>query len=618
MDGSNNVNSPNLETNICYFRIDGIVCFACVSILEGVAKGIPGVCDARVNYLTECLQVTADSQFDAGTLVEAVENRGYKATAVDEKESSKNSNPNEMRRTRYILLVTFILSVVLWWSDLLRWSPYVQLTLATVIQVIAARLFYIDAFHAVAAGTANMSVLVAIGTLTAYVFSTISMFFGIGELFFPSSGTVVVFVLIGKYLERSAKISSSESIRNLVNSCPDEAVLLKEGGAVKIPAGDVRQGDRIRIPRNSVVTTDGTIVVGETLIDESVLTGESALVKKTADSKIFCGTINHTSDVEIIADCDYADNVYARMVAAIVRCLTGERAAIQRTADRLCARFVPAVLILAALTFLAWFFLFGPGDLYASVIHTVSVLIVACPCAMGIATPLAVSIGIGVLARSGIIVKNPAALESLANADTIVFDKTGTLTLGPDDALREGSPVTAEALKKLGLSLVLLSGDSEEKTRRAAESCAIVRWHAGLTPEDKAEIVRQLQVSHTVAMVGDGMNDLLSILSANVGIVIGRAAELNLENADIVLAQNKITHLLKTVYISRIMLKNIKISLFWALIYNIVGLGLSVGGIVTPIIASIAMSLSSLCVVLNARRLENKGQKITIDKILKS
>jgi Cu+-exporting ATPase len=618
LDDSNTAVSADQETSICYFRIDGIVCFACVGILEGVAKGVPGVCDARVNYLTECLQVTTDSRFDAAALIAAVESRGYRATAVAEKESSRNSRPDEMRRTRQILLVTFILSVVLWWCDLLNLSPYIQLTLATAIQVIAARIFYIDAFHAVAAGTANMSVLVAIGTLTAYVFSIISMIFGIGQLFFPSSGTVVVFVLIGKYLERSAKIASSESIRDLVGSCPDEAVLLKNGDAVKIPVGDVRQNDRIRIPRNSVVATDGTIVTGETLIDESVLTGESALVKKTAGSKIFCGTINHNNDVEIVADCDYADNVYARMIAAIVRCLTGERAAIQRTADRLCARFVPVVLILAALTFLAWYFLFKPGDFYASVICTISVLIVACPCAMGIATPLSVSIGIGVLGRSGIVVKNPAALEALAKADTMVFDKTGTLTLGPDDTLREGSPVTVEALKKLGFNLVLLSGDSEEKTRRAAEACAIERWHAGLQPEDKAAIVRQLQESHTVAMVGDGINDLLSILSANVGIVIGRAAELNLENADIVLAQNKIAHLLKTVYISRVVLKNIKVSLFWALIYNIVGLGLAVGGIVTPIIASIAMSLSSLCVVLNARRMGIKGQRITIEKILQS
>jgi cation transport ATPase len=615
------VNSTGSQADTHYYKIEGIVCYACVGILEGIAKGVPGVSDARVNYLSECLQVTTDSRlddgrFDNGALLAAIGGGGYRAAAVSEKETNQ-TKPEDMRKARVILLTAFVLSVALELCARFRWSPYFQLAFATVIQVIAGRQFYKEAYHALAAGTANMSVLVMIGTLTAYLFSLISMISGVGELFFQSSGTVVVFVLIGKYLERSAKISSLETIRNLTGSCPDEAILLTEGAARIIPAGDVRRGDRIRIQRNSIVSTDGTVAAGSTFVDESPLTGESAAVRKTKGDKVYCGTINHSSDVEIIADGDYADNVYAHMIGAIVRCLTGERPAIPRTTDRLCARFVPAVLAVAAVTLLAWYGYLQPGDIYTAVIRAVSVLIIACPCAMGIATPLAVTVGIGILGKSGIVVKNPAALETLAKADTVVFDKTGTLTFGPEDSLRDGTPITVDTLKKIGFQLLVLSGDTEEKTGRAAESAGINRWHASLTPEDKAGIIRGLQDSHTVVMVGDGVNDLLSVVSADVGVAISRAAELNIENADIILARNKITHLLKAVYISRIMLKNIRFSLFWALIYNIAGIALAVAGLINPVFAGIAMSLSSLCVVLNARQLEKKGQKITFDQILK-
>ncbi len=621
MATANTASSTPSRTETLWFHVEGIVCYACVNIIESAVKAIPGVESASVSYIGESLRVQGGAGADlgalSGTVISELERRGYRAGLSSEKEAVK-TDYGDMGRMRTRIIASFFLSVLLVSDYFLDINPWLLFAAATVIQIIAGRQFYREAFYAVSTGSANMSVLVSIGTLSAYVYSTVSVIRGAGEIFYEATGTVLVLVMIGKYLERSARLSSSESVKKLMDFGAAEATLLTEAGEVRVSAESVRRGDRFLVRRGDFIPADGLVVSGKSRADESGLSGESRPVKKEPGDRIYASTINMDGKIEAIADCDYRDGVYARMLRALLNSVNGEKAKIQRLADRVCARFIPAVLMIALATLFLWYGYLAPGDFTRALKNCVAVLIVACPCAMGIATPLAVTITVGALGKSGIFVRNPAALETLAKVDAVVFDKTGTLTLGPEDRLRAGAPKTVETLGKMGIKTLLLSGDERERVEKAAAGAGIGDFRYGLLPEEKAEIIAGLRKEHSVAMVGDGANDALSLASADAGIALGRAAEISLESADVVITQNRITHVLKALYAGRVMTANIRRSLFWALIYNVAGLLLAASGVISPIIAGTAMSLSSFSVVMNARSLERKFEKLTFDKIVAS
>ncbi len=602
------------KTEILYFRIRGMVCYSCVGILESVARKCEGVSEANVNFLSEMLVLTADESFREAQLVEEAEKRGYKLTKAGSRQP-KLVAKDDLKTDRTRILVSFLLSVSLWTCVLLHASVWLQLTIATAIQVISGGQFYRDAYRAVLSRSPNMSLLVAIGSVSTYLFSLFSALIGEGQTFFEATGTVLVFLLIGKYLERSAKISSSRTVESLLDVLQTTAVRIQDGERETISVAEVQPGDRILVPGNCIIPIDGTIVSGSTEVDESNLTGESRPVPKTVGDHILCGTVNYNHVLEVTADCAHGDCLYARMITAMLRGMEGKRMRIQRLTDRICALFIPAVLGIAVVSLCVWYAAIRPGDLYAAVSSSVSVLVVACPCALGIAVPLAVTEAVGVLGKSGIIVKNPAALETLSQADIVAFDKTGTLTHGRDDAVREGAPVTVATLRKMGIGAVVLSGDEPERVDAVADECGIAERHAGLKPEEKSELLKALQREHKVVMVGDGVNDLLTLITADVGIAIGYAAEMNLESADIVLTRNRITHLLKAIYISRLMMKNVRRSLMWVGFYNVLAISLAVSGILTPVLSGIAMSISSMIVVFNAGKLKKDCEVITFDKI---
>jgi cation transport ATPase len=614
-----------LTTESFFYHVDGIVCYACVNIIESAAKSVPGVQKASVSYIGESLKLDVLPETDLDAVISALGRRGYKVKAISEKEALK-TDYNEMKHMRVRIIVSFFLSLLVVSNPFYSVNPWIQFIAATIIQVVSGRLFYRDALYAVSSGSSNMSVLVSIGALAAYVYSTVSVFNGSGKIFYESSGTVLVLVMIGKYLERSARISSADSVRNLMESRPSEATLLTPDGEKTVRADSVKKGDRIVIKRGEFIPADGIVIEGHSAADESGLTGESRPIKKEPGDRVFGSTINVLGRLVVSADCDFQDNVYSRMLRALMNSVSGEKAEIQRLADRVVAKFIPAVLGIAVLSLILWYGFLDPGNFTRALINCVAVLIVACPCAMGIATPLAVTMAVGELGKSGVFVKNPAALELLAKTDIVVFDKTGTLTIGPEDRLRSGAPKTVETLNKMGIRVLLLSGDREDRTKRAADAAGIAEYRFGLLPEDKAALIAELrngkdkdkEKAHIVTMVGDGINDALSISSADVGIAVGKAAEVSLESADAVVTQNRITHVLKAVYAGRVMMKNIKRSMFWALIYNSAGLVLAACGIISPVIAGAAMSLSSLSVVLNARSLEKKFRKITFEKIAQS
>lgn len=601
-----------------WLHVDGIVCYACVGVIESLAEGVAGVTEASASYVSESLRLKTDSDEAVEEVVRILEKHGYRARRTGEKEALQ-SDGDELKRLRRRIVVSFFLSLLLVPYPFLHVPPYVQLAAATLVQLIAGRMFYRDAYYAVSAGTANMSVLVSVGALSAYVFSTVSVLRGSGAVFYEASGTVLVLVMLGKYLERSARVSSAGEIRKLLETGPVQATLLTEAGERVVPAEEVRAGDVFLVHRGGVFPADGVVISGASRADESALTGENRPAPKAAGDRVLATTINMEDKLTVRADRDYADSVFSSMRRALLSGVSGQKAGIQRLADRVCARFLPAVLGLALLTLCLCYGSWAPGDLAAAVTRAAAVLIVACPCAMGIATPLAMTTAVGRLGGSGIFVKSPAAVERLAKTDAVVFDKTGTLTVteGEGERLREGARKTVETLQAMGIELWLLTGDRREAALKAAAAAGIPEERVlfELLPEEKNEKVRELQRSHTVCMVGDGVNDALSLQTADVGIAVGRAAEVSVECADLVITQNRITHLLKALYIGRVTLRNIRRSLFWALIYNVIGLGLCVAGVMTPVYAGAAMSLSSLSVVLNARSLDEQCRALTFEKI---
>lgn len=619
MVSGSTASSMNTPIETVWLHVDGIVCYACVGLIESLASGVPGVCAAAASYVSEGIRLECSDPEAPDAVCRVLASHGYPARKTGLREAMETDR-QELRRLRLRILISFALSIFLVPYPFLKLPPFLLLALATAVQVIAGRSFYREALTALAAHSANMSVLVSIGTLAAYLYSAVSVLRGSGELFFEASGTVLVLVMLGKYLERSARVSSGETIRALLHSGPGQANLLTDAGETQIPAARLRAGDRFVVHRGEWFPTDGIVLSGVSRADESSLTGESGPVSKAKGDRVLGGTVNLDDRLTLQAERDHDDSVFASMCRALLQGVSGEKARVQKLADRVCSRFIPAVLLIALATLLLWYGFLAPGDLATALIRSVGVLIVACPCAMGIAAPLAMTTAIGALGRSGIFVKSPSAIEKLAETDLVVLDKTGTLTVpaeGGGERLRAGAKPTIETLQAMGIEVWLLTGDRQDAALRIAAEAGIpaARVRSALLPEDKLALLRQLQQSHTVCMAGDGINDALSLQQADVGIAIGRAAELTVACADLVVTRNRITHLLKALYAGRVTLRNIRRSLFWAVIYNVIGIALCAAGIVTPVIAGAAMSLSSLSVVLNARALEGRFQKMSFAKI---
>lgn len=618
----NTANWMNTETETVWLHVEGIVCYACVGLIESLAADVPGVVSAVASYVSEGLKLectAAEAPEVVEEVIRVLAAHGYAARKTGVREAL-HTDQKELKRLRMRILISFILSVFLIPYPFLHLPPWLLLVIATAVQIIGGRIFYREALSAIAANSANMSVLVTIGTLTAYLYSAISVLRGSGELFFEASGTVLVLVMLGKYLERSARASSADGIREFLNSNPGQANLLTESGETQVPAEQLKAGDLFAVHRGEWIPTDGVVLEGSSSVDEASLTGESSLAPKRKGDLVYGGTVNAEDRLTLRAERDYGDSVFSSMCRALLQGVSGEKAEVQKLADRFCSHFIPAVLLIALATLLLWYGFLAPGELAAAMIRAASVLIVSCPCAMGIAAPLAMTTAVGALGRSGIFVKSPAAIEKLAKTDLLLLDKTGTLTVPAEsggERLREGAKRTVETLHAMGIEVWLLTGDRRDAALRIAAEAGIPEEHVRfeLLPEDKSGLLCQLQQTHTVCMVGDGMNDALALQHSDVGVAIGKAADLTVQCADLVITRNRITHLLKALYAGRVTLRNIRRSLFWAVIYNVLSIGLCVVGAVTPVIAGAAMSLSSLSVVLNARALEGLFKNLSFEKI---
>jgi len=705
--------------------IEGMTCAACVSRVEKALSAVPGVTSAAVNLATKSARVEGAAL--AGDLVTAVDDIGYGASVIAEADSAAQSERAARRaeKAKRASLIAGILSLpfligmagMVFGVDLMP-APIIQFALATLVQFGLGFRFYRSAYQAIRSGSATMDLLVAIGTTSAYGLSLylwlISAHAAHGpHLYFESSSIVISFVLIGKWLEERAMSETASALKALGALRPETARVIRDDREVMVPIDTLHIGDHVTIRAGETIPVDGKIIKGGASIDESMITGESLPVRKMEGASVIGGTVNLDGLITVSADAIGAETVLAR-VMRLVASAQASKAPVQALVDRISAIFVPIVLGIALITGLAWTIM--GADSETAVMNAVSVLVVACPCAMGLATPTSILAATGVAARYGILMKDAASLERAAHVTTMVFDKTGTLTIGHPqltaieggdpsaviaiaaaleagsthpladairheaatrgitiptahdfaltegavlatvsgekflfgnpasldarhislgpfaarvealvrdghgisliadltrkipigliafaDPARETSKEAIERLHALGISTVMLTGDTRGAAHRIAQELAIGTVYAEMKPEDKAELIRTLKAQGAVvAMLGDGVNDAPALAMADVGIAMGSGTDIAIDSAGIALMRPDPRLAAAAISVARRASRTIQISLFWAFAYNVVGIPLAALGFLSPVFAGGAMALSSVSVVLTA------------------
>ena len=704
------------------FAVDGMTCSGCSSRVEKVLRDAPGVVDADVNLALERATVTVvqgTATFPA--LTERVAQAGYqlRASASNDRKAAQRQAQEawdgrlaaERRQVLVasVLTVPMVVGMIFQFAGLddLHLMPAAEVLLATPVQFVIGARFYRAAFHALRGRSANMDVLVAMGTTAAYFYSWYLLLTlgeaADGELYFEAAAVIITLVLLGKHLESRAKRATTQAIARLMELRPPKARRRRGATVADVPVEEVASGDVVLIRPGERIPVDGEVQLGDSEVDESLLTGESVPVAKHPGDAVTGGGVNTTGYLEVRATTVGRDAMLSRIVRLVEDAQRG-KAQMQRLADRLSQVFVPIVIGLAALTFVVWSIL-GVG-FEASLIAAVAVLVIACPCALGLATPTAVMTGTGAAARAGILVKDVETLERAPALTTVIFDKTGTLTAGrprvtaieawrgtSDELLRlaaslqQGSehplakavlaeaaarrldlaPATAfrnhvslgvsgrvagevvrigsrdfidaapaldadgqtvvfvadgvgvrgaltfadplrpqaaaavQRLRAMGIRPILLSGDAEPVVRRLAATLDIADARGGVRPGDKAATVRELiAAGEVVGMVGDGVNDAPALAAANVGIAIGSGTDIAMETAGITLMRPDPLLIPAAIEASRATVRKIKQNLFWAFVYNVVGIPAAALGFLSPTLAGAAMAFSSVCVVSNS------------------
>jgi len=739
------------------FPVEGMTCASCVNRITRFLRKADGVAEANVNLATETATVQFDpARIDLAGLSAAVEAAGYVARvdrlAGEETDAIASDEPSyadrhlaDLRR-RLIVATALTIPLLIGLARMtiapglpeLFTNPWFQLALATPVQFYCGWPFYRGAFNALRHRAADMNTLVAVGTSAAYGYSVAAIAFpaffqaaGLGmdgeplPLYFDTAAAIITLILLGRFLEARARSHTSDAIRKLIGLAPRTARVIRAGVELDIAIEQVVRGDLLRVRSGEKIPVDGVLCAGHSAVDESMVTGESMPVGKKPGDEVIGGTLNGSGSFTYEATRVGADTVLAQIVR-LVQEAQGSRAPIQRLADTVTGVFVPVVLALAGLTFVAWF-AFGPEPAFnMALVNTIAVLIIACPCALGLATPTSIMVGTGKGAENGVLFRNAEALERLHKVRAVVLDKTGTLTegkprvtdfvrvvgapgedellalvaaaergsehplgeaivrharergletsvasafdavagegiratvdghevlvgrpafLGVDvsalaeearrlasvgktpvfvaidgrpagiiaiaDTLKAGSATAVAELHRLGLTVVMLTGDNETTARAIAAEAGVDRVVADVRPDEKAAQVRALQAEgKAVAMVGDGVNDAPALASADVGVAIGTGTDVAIESAAVTLMSGDLRGLVTAIALSRATMRNIKQNLFWAFAYNVilipVAMGVlypSTGILLDPILAAAAMALSSVTVVSNALRL---------------
>lgn len=627
----------------------GMACSACSANVEKKLSELDGINSASVSLpgrsalidydpdvislekmKTEINEIGYDLVIDKKTSVEEIEKRTY-----------------TLLKRRTLLSWLFAIAVMcvsMRWIDLgsRDISNQVSLLIALSNMLCCGRQFYVSSWKQLLHGTANMDTLVALSTGIAFLFSSFDTFWGdaawtsrgiVWHTYFDASVMIITFVLTGRLLEEKAKDGTASSIRQMMGMAPKTAHVVEGDRIEEVPISTIGVGDVLEVRPGEKVPVDGEVISAESFmtadaayVDESMITGEPTPVEKKKGAKVLAGTIPSQGKFRMRARQVGEDTALAHIIR-MVQEAQGSKAPVQRVVDRAALIFVPVVACIALVTFLSWWVIGGNTCLPQAIMSAVAVLVIACPCAMGLATPTALMVGIGKAAQKRILIKDATALESLRKVTALITDKTGTLTipnrnidftkadnlpLEVRETLKPKAREAMESLQQSGIEVYMMSGDKEEAARYWADKAGIKHYHSEALPQDKENLVRRLQTEgKCVAMVGDGINDTQALALADVSIAIGKGTDVAMDVAQVTLMGNDLSAIPEAIRLSRNTVRMIWENLFWAFVYNIICIPLAAGllyafGIdwqITPSWASALMAFSSVSVVLNSLRL---------------
>ena len=622
--------------------VTGMACAGCAANVERRLNQLDGIQSASVNFAARTALVEYDPKVITPAMMKSeIIKAGYDLV-IDEGESVEAIERTAYRRLVRKVITSWLLAL-LTMSLSMNWldtgstdsANQLMLVLALANIVYCGNMFYSNTWKQLSHGSANMDTLVAMSTAISFLFSVFNTFWG--ESFWGSRGIenhtyydapvmIITFVLTGRMLEERAKKGTASAIRALMGLAPKTAHVVNGNDVDNVPIATLEKGDTIEIRQGEKVPVDGIVTTGEAYIDESMITGEPTPAQRKAGDKVFAGTIVKQGSLRFSARQVGAETMLAQIIK-MVQEAQGSKAPVQRVVDKIALVFVPAVLCLSAVTFILWYAIGGNASLPHAVLSAVSVLVIACPCALGLATPTALMVGIGKAARKNILIKDAAALEDIRKIDALVIDKTGTLTtpnkdvdftkadnlsLEERETLKPHAREAMEALQQEGIEVYMMSGDKDEAARYWADKAGIRHYRSQVMPQDKEDMVRQLQAEGKhVAMVGDGINDTQALAAADVSIAMGKGTDIAMDVAQVTLMGTDLRRIPDAIRLSRATVGMIKQNLFWAFIYNVVCIPLAAGvpyifgaqWQITPMWASALMAFSSISVVLNSLRL---------------
>lgn len=725
------------------YPVLGMSCASCAARVDKTLNGLPGVYQATVNYATAVAQVEYNPEVCSdATLQSAVKDAGYDLL-VDTGEDVADK-AEEIRLTRYrkikrrtvaALLLSLPIMVISMFFEDISSLKYVLWILATPVVFGLGREFYINAWRQLKHGTSNMDTLVAVSTGIAYTFSVFNLLFpdfwlsrGIEpHIYFEAASVIIAFILLGRLLEERAKQKTSSAIKKLIGLQPKTVTIIVDSDERTVPITAVQKGDTILVKPGERIAVDGMVVTGESYVDESMLNGEPVPLHKQSGEKVFAGTINQKGTFRFIADKIGSDTMLAQIIR-MVQDAQGSKAPVQKLVDRIARFFVPAIISISIIAFVAWIFLAPTNGFTNGLLAMVTVLIIACPCALGLATPTAIMVGIGKGAEKGILIKDAQSLELAQKIDTIILDKTGTITAGHPvvveslwengfehsrkilysleklsehplsdavvntlqnekeisidkfenvpgkgvkgivgsqtyyagnlsllndnhitiashlqelankwtqeaktlvwfadstqaiaaialtDEIKQTSAQAISQLQGMGVEVYMLTGDNAISAQAISRKVGINHYKAGVLPNEKAQFIKELQANgKKVGMVGDGINDSAALAQADLSIAMGQGSDIAVDTAMATILSSDLLKIPETIRLSQLTIKTIYQNLFWAFIYNLIGIPIAAGifysvngFLLNPMWASAAMAFSSVSVVLNSLRLKRK------------